>query len=239
MLKKVIIVGLAATLVSGATHAQSASKEEGIGLGGGALLGAVVGGPVGAIIGAAFGAKVGDNVHNRNEKMDSLAASLDGSQARVALLEDEIEALNGDISELDSEVVQLRNKSSSEVAGLLQAGVAMDLLFRTGEDSLAGKTPDRLKQLAGTLASLQDIQIRLDGFADERGDAQYNQDLSERRVQHVRDMLIAYGIPESRIEVFGHGETPAVDENIDSLALDRKVSMTLFIKETGALAANP
>lgn len=238
MLKKVVVVGLAASLVSGAANAES-SKEEGIGLGSGAVLGAVVAGPVGAIIGAAFGAKVGDNVHNRNEKMDSLTASLDESQTRVLHLEDEVNSLRGQIAGLDNEVLELRHSASSQLASLLQAGVAMDLLFRTDEDSLSDKTTGRIQQLAGTLATMPDIQVRLDGFADERGASDYNQELSERRVQHVRDMLIAGGVPEARIEVFGHGETPAVDENVDSLALDRKVSLTLYIKEVGSLAANP
>lgn len=239
MFKKAVLAGIVGTMIAGTVEAQSSSKEEGLGLGAGAVVGAVVGGPVGAIIGAAIGAKAGDSVHERSERMESLADSLEGSETQIAHLEAEIDSLNGEIAGLDDEMIQLRNSSSRQLASLLQAGVAMDLLFRTDEDALSDKTSDRLHQLAGTLATMDNISIRLDGFADERGDAEYNQELSERRVIHVRDLLLATGIPESRIEIHGHGETPAIDENLDSLAFDRKVSVTLYIKEDESLAANP
>jgi outer membrane protein OmpA-like peptidoglycan-associated protein len=86
---------------------------------------------------------------------------------------------------------------------------------------------------------MSDVNIRLDGFADERGDATYSHGLSERRVQHVRDLLVQNGVPESRIKVTAHGESPAADTNIDSYALERKVSLTLYVEDTKSFAATP
>jgi OmpA-OmpF porin, OOP family len=40
-----------------------------------------------------------------------------------------------------------------------------------------------------------------------RGDAQYNQKLSERRAGSVRDWLVAHGVPGSRIAATGAGES--------------------------------
>ena len=45
----------------------------------------------------------------------------------------------------------------------------MDLLFRTDEYALADTTGGRFASLASTLASMPDIRVQLDGFADERG----------------------------------------------------------------------
>jgi outer membrane protein OmpA-like peptidoglycan-associated protein len=55
----------------------------------------------------------------------------------------------------------------------------------------------------------------------------------------VRDTLISSGVAESRIKLAAHGESPAADDNIDSFALERKVSLTLFVEETPSFAANP
>jgi outer membrane protein OmpA-like peptidoglycan-associated protein len=140
---------------------------------------------------------------------------------------------------MDSEIERLQNLARPELISLMQAGIAMDLLFRTDESSLANSTSDRLSQLATTLASMRDIHIQLDGFADERGAADYNQALSERRVKFVRDQFVNAGVSPDRIGISAHGESAAQDETADSYALERRVSVKLFIAESPSLAANP
>lgn len=115
----------------------------------------------------------------------------------------------------------------------------MDLLFRTDEFSLADTTGDRLVELAQTLASMPDIQIQLDGFADERGDEKYNYELSEKRVEFVRGLFLMAGVHPDRINVSAHGESVAQDDTADSFALERRVSLTLSIDDAPSLASNP
>jgi outer membrane protein OmpA-like peptidoglycan-associated protein len=215
------------------------SKQENIGVGAGAIIGAAAGGPVGLIIGAAIGAQVGDNFHKKDTEIDSLAVSLEQSRSQVAGLERNVSDLDTDIDSLTAELVRMQRIARPEVISLLQAGIAMDLLFRTDESVLADTTGIRLNELATALASMPDIHLQLDGFADERGDEVYNQKLSQQRVDFVRDQLVAAGIDPSRITVAAHGESPAQDESIDSYALERRVSLTLFVDTTPALAANP
>jgi outer membrane protein OmpA-like peptidoglycan-associated protein len=232
MLKKIILAGLITTLVAAPAFAEGPSREEGIGVGVGAVVGAMAGGPVGFIIGAAAGAKLGDEFFERNTEIDELTASLHGSQDQVAKLERNIVALGGDIE-------RLQRKSRPELLALLQAGIEMDLLFRTDEHTLADTTGSRLQQLAQSLAAMPDVYVRLDGFADERGDAEYNRKLSVRRAEHVMHVLLANGVPADRITVNAHGESPAADDNIDSLAFERKVSLTLYVDNAQSFAANP
>ena len=232
MLKKVILAGLITTLAAAPAFAESSSREEGIGVGVGAVVGAVAGGPVGFIIGAAVGAKLGDEFFERNTEIDELTASLQGSQDQVSKLEHDIVALGGDLE-------RMQRKSRPELLALLQAGIEMDLLFRTDEHTLADTTGSRLQQLAQSLAAMPDVYVRLDGFADERGDAEYNRKLSVRRAEHVMHVLLANGVPADRITVNAHGESPAADDNIDSLAFERKVSLTLYVDNAQSFAANP
>lgn len=230
-----IIVTIAALSLMSAVPAQAAtktSKQESIGVGSGALVGAIAGGPVGLIIGAAVGARIGDTMHQKNERIDALQVSVASSSDTVVQLEDDVDQLHGEIE-------RLQNVARPELISLLQAGIDMDLLFRTDEAVLADTTGDRLAQLAGTLAGMSDIHIQLDGFADERGDADYNLGLSERRVRFIRDQLVAAGIHPDRINMSAHGESVAQDETLDSYALERRVSVKLFIDNTPSLAANP
>ena len=224
---------LISVLAFGAQNAFAAksSKEENIGVGSGAIIGAVAGGPVGFIIGAAIGAKVGDTMHKKSEQIDTLESSLDSSRA-------ESERLASDISELNREVTELQDVARPELVALMQAGIDMDLLFRTDEYALADATGDRLQRLAATLANMPEVRIQLDGFADERGAADYNQKLSKKRVDYVRDMFISAGVHPARIGSAAHGESVASDATVDSFALERRVSVKLFIDNANSVAAN-
>lgn len=226
------ITAITAVFLAGPAAAASASKEETIGVGSGALVGAIAGGPVGLFVGATLGATIGDKMHEKNKRIASLQHSVDASNSTVARLE-------RDIGALDSEIERLQSIARPELISLMQAGIAMDLLFRTDEAVLADSTTSRLSQLAATLGRMQGVHIQLDGFADERGAADYNQALSERRVKFVRDRFVAAGVNPDRITVNAHGESTAQDQTPDSYALERRVSVKLFIDDAPSLAANP
>jgi outer membrane protein OmpA-like peptidoglycan-associated protein len=226
-----IITAVAVLASAPGEAAQKSTKNENIGVGAGAVIGAAAGGPIGFIIGAALGAKVGETIDHKNHDIDGLQETVDASHARIARMERDFDTLGGEIERLQS-------LSRPELIDLMQAGINMDVLFRTDEAVLADTTGDRLAQLAGTLASMGDIRIQLDGFADERGAADYNLALSERRVQFIRDQFVAAGVHPDRINASAHGESVAQDDTVDSYALERRVSVKLFIDDSLSLAAN-
>lgn len=206
------------------TASAAASREENIGVGTGAVVGALAGGPVGFIIGAAIGAKLGDSFHEKSARIDNLQSSLQVSRESR--------------DDLNAAVKQLQNIARPELVSLMQAGIDMDLLFRTDEYALTDTTGDRLAQMAGMLANMPGVRIQLNGFADERGDAEYNYALSERRVEFVRNMFITAGVHPTRISASAHGESVAQDPDVDSYALERRVSVRLFIDNAQSLASN-
>ncbi len=226
----VAIILIVAVATSSPAMAASTSKQESAGVGAGVVIGALAGGPAGAIIGAAIGAKLGDTMHNKASTIDTLSGSLDESRSDVAILESDIRALNSDIDSLSEELEHFQKIDRPQLVSLMQAGIAMDLLFRTDEHVLADATGGRLTELASAVAQMTDVRVQLDGFADERGDSDYNLKLSEKRVEFVREQLVAAGINPSRIRVSAHGETPAQDETADSYALERRVSLKIFIE---------
>jgi len=229
---KIILAGLIAALSAAPAFAEKSSRDENIGIGLGATIGVIAGGPIGLIVGSVLGAKVGGEMNQRGEEVHQLMDSLQGSQQQVNKLEQDINALDRDLQ-------RMQDEARPELLSLLQAGIEMDLLFRTDEHVLAASTGSRLKELASSLATMPDVFVRLDGFADERGDAAYNQKLSIRRAEHVRNVLIDNGVPATRINVMAHGESRAADASADSFAFERKVSLTLYIDDSVSFASNP
>lgn len=232
-MRKTTLVIIATSIVAApAAFADSSSREENIGVGSGAVIGAIAGGPVGFFIGAAVGARIGDTMRQKNDSIDSMSASLDSANKDLQLL-------NRSYDSLSAQFDHLQQVSRPELVGMLQAGIAMDLLFRTDEHALTDTTGNRLASLAATLATLPELKVQLDGFADERGDASYNHALSAQRVEFVREQLLAAGIHPSRIQSSAHGEAPAQDTSPDSYALERRVSLTLFIDDAQSVAQIP
>ena len=75
-------------------------------------------------------------------------------------------------------------------------------LVRSQQDALIALTAGFAKYLEYD----PDAKLILSGYADERGLNKYNQFLSERRVQRVKEYLVAHGVPENKIETAAYGE---------------------------------
>ena len=65
------------------------------------------------------------------------------------------------------------------------------------------------------LTSKPDAHLILGGHADHRGSAEYNQALSQRRVDRTKSFLIEQGVPEANIETKAFGkEDNLTDEQV-------------------------
>ncbi len=58
-----------------------------------------------------------------------------------------------------------------------------------------------------------DISVRIEGHTDSVGPEEYNQQLSHRRAESVRDYLESQGIDATRMSTAGYGETSPLDSN--------------------------
>jgi len=65
---------------------------------------------------------------------------------------------------------------------------------------------DLVRQLEGATYDT----IVATGPADRLGSNKYNQELSERRAEAVKDYLVSKNVPASRVDAEGKGETQAV-----------------------------
>jgi peptidoglycan-associated lipoprotein len=62
-----------------------------------------------------------------------------------------------------------------------------------------------LNKLVNILKETPDVKLQINSHSDERGEAKYNTDLSQRRAQSVVDYLIANGISSDRLIAKGYG----------------------------------
>ena len=72
---------------------------------------------------------------------------------------------------------------------------------------------DELDAAVKTLRDNPSVNVVVEGHTDSVGSDSYNQKLSERRAQAVRDYLVRQGIDASRITVRGYGKTRPVASN--------------------------
>jgi outer membrane protein OmpA-like peptidoglycan-associated protein len=70
-----------------------------------------------------------------------------------------------------------------------------------------------LETACETLKSEPTIDVSCDGYTDSVGTEEYNQRLSERRAEAVRDWLVQCGIASSRLTTRGFGESNPVASN--------------------------
>ncbi len=73
--------------------------------------------------------------------------------------------------------------------------------------------------------------FELAGHTDQRGSDRYNQKLSERRAQFVKDLLIKEGFPADRLITKGFGEkVPVVEDpkSEDDFQQNRRVEITIY-----------
>jgi outer membrane protein OmpA-like peptidoglycan-associated protein len=104
-----------------------------------------------------------------------------------------------------------------------------DVLFDTGRAELKSGASRNLDQLAKFLVEHPERRVQVDGFTDSVGTDSYNEELSQRRADAVREALITRGVEPSRIGTEGYGKAYPVATNADSggRQLNRRVEVVI------------
>ena len=96
--------------------------------------------------------------------------------------------------------------TGTDTVEYLADGVPDRVFFATNESVLTTASRDTLRKQAAWLRKNSDINVVLEGHADERGTREYNLALGERRANAAKDYLMTYGISENRISVISYGK---------------------------------
>jgi len=147
-------------------------------------------------------------------------------------------------AQAQAEAERIRKKAEAEVsrleAALSQVGetrrTALGLVMNLGSNylkfefdkaDLRPEDKELLSRIAGILMTSHDYTISVNGHTDDVGTDGYNQKLSERRAQSVRDYLVKAGLSPEILSVEGHGKSrPIVAGNTEAArAKNRRVEL--------------
>ena len=93
----------------------------------------------------------------------------------------------------------------------LEATAGDRVFFAFDRSDITPESQQILTRQADWLRRYPNVTVTIEGHCDERGTREYNLALGERRAQAVKNVLVASGIPASRISTISYGkERPAV-----------------------------
>jgi len=141
------------------------------------------------------------------------------SQQRAA--EAETEKARQAAAQAEAEKAQLRAQLLSQLNSILQTrdsarGLIVnmsDVLFDTGSYTLKPGAREKLAKISGIVLAHPGLNLQIEGHTDSVGGDEFNQQLSERRADSVRDFLAEQGVPGSAISARGFGKTQPVAGN--------------------------
>ena len=157
----------------------------------GAVIGQIIGGDteatlIGAAIGGAVGGAGGAAVGNMMDKQEA--------EMRQALA--------------DSEAAAIRREGN-----LLAISLRGDVTFDTGSAIIRPGLYSEIDRIANILIKYPDTVIQVEGHTDSTGSESYNMDLSARRAEVVKNLLVQKNVDPSRILTMAFGESKPVASN--------------------------
>jgi len=108
--------------------------------------------------------------------------------------------------------------------------VSFLLYFLEGKDELTSESKQVVQQIFAEIARRPVPEIVVIGHTDRVGTVAYNDALSLRRAQKVRDDLVSQGIPADSIEVAGRGEREPLVPTDDEVAEPRNRRVEVSVR---------
>lgn len=190
-----VVLSLAALLTVSCMPQSKTGQGALFGAGGGAVAGALVGQLAGgdsdstlkgAAIGAALGGLGGAGV---GKMMDNQERDM-----RAALAQ--------------SEAASIRREGN-----LLAISLKGDVTFDKNSATLRPGLHSEIERIANILYQYPQTIIRVEGHTDSRGAADYNYNLSQRRTDSVKNLLVQRSVAAHRVETKAFGESMPVATN--------------------------
>jgi outer membrane protein OmpA-like peptidoglycan-associated protein len=104
-----------------------------------------------------------------------------------------------------------------------------DVLFDFNKYTLKPEARERLAKISGIILAYPDLKLQIEGYTDAIGSEEYNQTLSEKRAESVRDYLVGQGVNMNNVTAQGLGKADPVADNSTAAGrkLNRRVEMVV------------
>lgn len=164
----------------------------------------------------------------QRSRMEAEQARIAAEQARMAtrMEAEEVAKAKADAERLMMELSELKARQT-ERGIVLTIG---DVLFAFGKSNLSPKAYRNVDKLSDFLKNYPKRNVLVEGHTDSIGTDEYNQDLSQKRADSVKEKLVEDGIDPPRITTVGYGEKyPAFSNDTDAnRALNRRVEVIIL-----------
>lgn len=197
----------------GATYGGAGGAAAGAGIGqaiGGDTEATLLGAGIGAAVGAAAGAGVGHMMDKQEEAMRRELAAAEAADAQ-------------------QQAATVRREGN-----LLAVTLRGDVTFATGSAAVQPGLQDELSRIAKVLQEYPQTRIIVEGHTDSQGSESYNMDLSRRRAESVKNVLVQKGVAPSRINIAALGENQPVAPNDTETGRQKNRRVEIKIEPTQA-----
>ncbi|MFV0366329.1 MAG: OmpA family protein [Mangrovibacterium sp.] len=150
------------------------------------------------------------------EKYEALSEKVENYRNEAAKAS-AVAAAQENINKVASDVEDLKNAKAAAdydefIKALTEQGF-VSAFFSYDSSTVAASSISNINFLKTYLENNPNATVEVRGYADEKGAANYNQELSEKRAESAAKLLIEAGISESRISTVGMGVDSSVDIN--------------------------
>ena len=133
-----------------------------------------------------------------NEEINDLREVVVAKDVELVGLADELLIVQNQLNEARNKKVE----ASGETINIVESVVA----FPFNQSDVQNSQMPSLEHVANYLKNNPDANITVNGYASPEGTEEYNLQLSQRRADAVKDILVnKYGIAANRINTIGHG----------------------------------
>ena len=151
-------------------------------------------------------------------------AEIDGLNAKINELRADNNAKDGQLSAKDQQIADLKKKLADCEARPQTAAVVEKtenvlqphVIFRQGKSTIDPAQYASIEMVAKYMKNHKDAKVKVQGYASPEGKAEFNQKLSEKRAEVVKNALVKrYKIAADRITIEGLGATDKLSSEND------------------------
>jgi peptidoglycan-associated lipoprotein len=144
------------------------------------------------------------------EKKSAAETDAEKAAREKALKEAELREQERQLAEKEKAKTE-KGKPASETAGISPLTGFEFIYFDYDKYAISPESRETLKKVADWLNANSKANLIIEGNADERGTAEYNLALGERRANSAKNYLADLGIDKNRISIISYGKEKPVD----------------------------
>ncbi|MGA7524710.1 MAG: OmpA family protein [Acidobacteriaceae bacterium] len=182
----------------------------------------------------------------QQQQAEAAAATAQAEQAKAQAAQ---QAAEQAMAQARQQAEQMREKLREQLNQVLNTqesarGLIVnmsDVLFAFNKFDLKTDAQIKLAKVSGILLTYPNLKLQVEGYTDNVGSPQYNQQLSEKRAMAVQSFLISQGVAPGNISSNGLGEADPVADNSTSAgrAKNRRVELVVSGQSIGVQEQAP